>query len=139
MLDLRSREKHQFLTSFNKENSVKNPQLIPSAEETKVEFLLLVSRAAYRARFASASAVHVAEVGEWNIEIQGEDAVITFPKGRILDPQNRAFVADMLSVRPIRIVVPFGYPVFVSSLGVHARYYLKLPRACSLTFEMVRR
>jgi hypothetical protein len=112
-----------------------NPQFVPLGQETQAEFLLLIRRDLYRARLVTSCAIHLAEAGEWCVEIQGETVVVTFPKGRILDSQNRPWVTKLLSVVPAEIVIPYGYPVSVSGLGLHPRYYLQFPRACSLTIE----
>lgn len=108
---------------------------VPTIEESTVEFLLLVRRNLYQARLTTATALHLANTGEWGVELIQDHVVVTFPKGRIIDPQNRAFVTEMLKVRPARIVLPHGYPMSVSSLGSMPRYYVRLRRGCSLTVE----
>lgn len=136
VLDLKSREKHVFLTSFNKENRVKKFQIVPPDKETKAEFLLLINRNAYSARLVTSRVICLANPGEWFLHIQEESITIAFPSGRVLDSQNRIFVTELLSARPVRLAIPFGYPMSVSSPGAHPRYYLRLPRACSMTFEI---
>jgi hypothetical protein len=110
-------------------------QFVPVNDQTTAESLLLISRTTYRARFVTSHAIHVAEAGEWDIEIKEETVAISFPRGRILDSQNRDWVRGFSSIRPANIVIPYGYPVSLSSLGMHPRYYLQFPRACSLTLE----
>jgi hypothetical protein len=102
-----------FLTIFQRGKDLKNDlPLIPPTEETTVQFLLLVSRATYRARLSTGQALHVADKGEWDIELAEDHVIVSFPRGRILDQK-----------------------VQVSSLGASPRYYVPLPRACSLTLE----
>lgn len=110
-------------------------QFVPANNQTTAEFLLLVNRTTYGVRFITSSAIHVADAGEWDIAVKGEAVVISFSRGRILDSQNRAWIRGVSLIRPVNIVVPYGYPVFLSSLGVRPRYFLRFPHACSLLLE----
>jgi hypothetical protein len=119
-----------------------NLQFVQSTDQTTAKFLLLINRSTYRARFVTSQAIHVADAGEWDIEIKGEaktgeskTVVISFPRGYILDSQNRAWMKGMSSIQPASIIMPYEYPVSLSSLGVRPRYYVQFPRACSLTLE----
>jgi hypothetical protein len=106
-----------------------------NGKETTALFLRLVNRDKYMARFRSSCAIHVARPHDWEIGLVDGFVVLTFPRGRILDSQNRPFVTEMLSVRSPRILLPYDYPIMVSSLGANPRYYAQFPGACSLTLE----
>lgn len=112
-----------------------NHQPAPVEERVVTESLLSVNRDTYRARCITSQAIYLGEPGEWNIEAQDLCVVITFPNGRILDSQNRAWMKGLLSVIPAVVEIPYGYPVSLSSIGAYPRYYIQLPRACSLTLE----
>jgi hypothetical protein len=79
----------------------------------------------------------VADAGEWDIEVKSKDGaiIVSFPRGRILDSQNRSWMKGVSSIQPAHIVIPYEYPVSLSSLGLHPRYYVQFPRGCSLTLE----
>lgn len=79
----------------------------------------------------------MADAGEWDIEVKVREQaiIVSFPRGRILDSQNRVWMRGFSSIEPATIVIPYEHPVSLSSLGLHPRYYVQFPRACSLTLE----